>query len=284
MPASCAALPAEMSTNRFDPLAAAWEDHAAVAEEAGRRLLERLDGLRFEPDRILELGCATGVQCRALGERFPRARIIGLDHSAAMLSRARRRRGWWRPRFELLQADLEALPLAEASVDLVYANISLNWSGDPTRALAGLRRVLRPGGLVLIALLGPDTLRETGLKKDLALKILPDVQQLGGLLIGAGFSEPVLDTDWLTTTHSSTETLVTELLGSGLLGAGSPNPGDPGAAAGSAEEPGRPGQIAVSWEIVSASAWAPQPGQPMRGPAGEEVSIPVDRIGVRRRS
>lgn len=265
-----------MSANRFDPLAAAYDQHAAVAEETGQRLLERLDGLRFEPDRVLELGCATGRQCRALHQRFGRAHVIGLDHSSAMLARARRRRGWWRPRFDLLRGDLEALPLADASMDLVYANLSLNWSHDPQQALAGMRRILRPGGLLLVALFGPDTLGESDHKAELALQLLPDVQQLGGMLVAAGFCEPVLDTDWLTTTHSSASALASELLGTGLLN------DDKGKAVERPDDGAR--QVAVRWEVVSASAWAPEPGQPIRGGFGEEASIPVGSIGVRRRS
>lgn len=278
-----------MSADRFDPLAAAYDDHAAVAAEAGKRLLERLDGLRFEPERILELGCATGRHCRALRQRFGRAHIVGLDHSTAMLDLARRRRGRWRPRFDLLRADFETLPLASASVDLVYANLSLNWARNPQRALAALRRVMRPGGLALVSVFGPDTLAENELKKELALRLLPDVQQLGALLVGAGFSEPVLDTDWLTTTHSARARLIAELRGTGLIGSGdaarqgqSPVKDEE---ADSAEAPAdSPGSHALSWEIVSASAWAPDAGQPIRGERGEEASVPVGSIGIRRRS
>jgi malonyl-CoA O-methyltransferase len=273
--------PITMLPNRFDPLAAAYEDHAVVETEAGRRLLERLDGLRFSPARVLDIGCATGQTCQALHDRFGQAQIIGLDHSAAMLRQARRKRGFWRPRFELLQADLEALPLADASVDMVYANLSLGWSGDPQRALTGLRRVLRPGGLILLSLLGPDTLRQTGLEPELTLRLLPDVQQLAAMLIGAGFSEPVLDTDWLTATYSSRTSLVNELRGNGLL---DPNGDDPDLLSATQDSSPRPGALSVELEIVSASAWAPDPGQPIRGAFGDEVSIPASRIGIRRRS
>lgn len=268
-----------MSPNPFDPLASDYEKHAGVAAEAGKRLLERLDGLRFVPESILDMGCATGQTCRALHLRFGRARIIGLDRSAAMLAKARRGRGFWRPKFELLQADFEDLPLVEASIDMVYANLSLSWSNDPQRTLVGLRRALRPGGLLLLSLFGPDTLGRTGLEPDLTLRLRPHVQQLAAWLIEAGFSEPVLDTDWLTATYSSRASLMTELQGSGLLDAKIAQGRQPANG-----NPPAPGALAVDWEIVSASAWAPEAGQPVRGAFGDEVSIPVSSIGVRRRS
>ena len=255
-------------------LAKHYDRHAAVAAEAGHRLIERLDGLRFEPEIIVELGCATGQRLRALHDRFAQARIIGIDYSDAMLTQARRRRGWWRPRFDLLQGDLLNLPLAADSVDMVYANLTLSWAGDLPKALLEMRRILKPNGLALVSMLGPDTLGDSDFRNFLLPRLLVDVQALGSELVKAGFYEPVLDTDWLTTSHSSLATLESELLAAGLL-----------------RSPDHEQQIwtnssgstTAQWEIVSASAWAPVPGQPVRGLHGEEVSIPVENIGRRQR-
>lgn len=258
----------------FDRLAKTYTDHAAVPAEAGARLLERLDGLRFAPARILELGCADGRHCLALHQRYPAARIIGLDSSAGMLCRARRRRGIWKRRFELLRGDFHALPLAGEQFDLVFANLSLSWARDALESLKAARRVLRPGGLFLGSVYGPDTLAELGDEFRLSAAFRPDVQALGSLLVRAGFLEPVLDTDWITTTHSSLETLLAEARGMGVVNHEATSAGRP---------EGSP-LTRATWEIVGASAWAPEPGQPSRSGTGEEVSIPIDRIGRRRRS
>ena len=263
-----------MVSDCFKDIAQRYEKNAAVAEEAGRRLLERLDGLRFEPDTIAELGCATGRQLTALHQRYPKASLTGLDRSVAMLQQAARRKGWWRPRFQLLQADAAALPLAEASVDLIYMNLTPSWCADAEGILSDVRRALRPGGLLLTSALGPDTLRESINRQALLIDWMTDVQGLGGALVRAGFSEPVLDTDWLTTTHSSPQALLSELRGAGIL------PEDQKI---EKLEPEESGTIAVEWEIVSASAWAPDAGHPIRSPQGEEISIPVGQIGRRRR-
>ena len=256
-------------TATFDRIAPDYEQHAALATEAGRRLLERLDGLRFEPRRIVEVGCADGRHCLALREQFPGASIVGLDLSGGMLRLARRRRGRWRRRFELLRADAAALPLADDSADFVFANLTLAWCDEPSAVLESARRVLRPGGLFLGSVFGPDTLAETKPQTALNLPTRADVQALGSLLVSAGFREPVLDTDWIQTTYSSTDSLTAELRGLGMLGMD-------GA---SLEQ----GTTALTWEIVSASAWAPEPGQPVRSGQGEEISIPVEQIRRRRR-
>ncbi len=270
----------------FDRLAEHYESHAALQTEVAERLLSRLDGLRFEPSRIVDIGCADGRQCQALHQRFPKARVIGIDLSTGMLSQAKARRRWWRRNFELLRADGSHLPLAEDSVDLIYANLSLGWLDDVEAALRCWRRVLCPGGLALLSTYGPDTLRpqRARLTPPAAFSLLPDVQRLGTLLVRAGFTEPVLDTDWITTVFPSPEALLAELRGCGLLpartrGLGKRMHKSPLQANGesSAES------CRAVWEIVSASVWAPEPGQPVRGAAGEEVSVPVDTIRVRRR-
>lgn len=264
-----------MATDAFIDLAKHYDRHAAVAAEAGDRLIERLDGLRFEPEIIVELGCATGQQLRALRDRFAPAKIIGIDCSGAMLNQARGRRGWWRPRFYLLQGNLLNVPLAADSVDMIYANLTLSWAGDLPTALLEMRRVLKPGGLALVSILGPDTLGESEFRDHLLPRLLVDVQALGSELVKAGFSEPVLDTDWLRTSHSSFARLESELLAAGLLR----SPGDGQQIQTSSSE-----STTAQWEIVSASAWAPVAGQPVRGLHGEEVSIPVESIGRRQRS
>lgn len=271
----------------FDHRAADYAAHAVVQAEAAARLLERLDGLSFQPQRVLEIGCADGRQCAALHRRWPKARIIGLDASAGMLKQARQRRRWWRRDFELLRADGSRLPLADGSIDLVYANLSLGWLGDVHAALLDWRRVLRSGGLLLASVYGPDTLRDWRMRIGLhsTMMSLPDVQAFGSALVRAGFSEPVLDTDWLTTVHANPSALLAELRGGALLPAAAPGLGRALQRAINqrldADVP--EAECRAAWEIVSASAWAPEPGQAIRRQGGEEASIPVSAIGIRRR-
>ena len=284
--------PRPFASRLFDRLAPGYERHAGVQTEVAARLLERLDGLRFQPRRILEIGCADGRQCQALQARFAKAHVMGLDCSRGMLQQARSRQRWWcgwRRRFSLLRADGAQLPLADGCVDLIYANLSLAWLGDLQAALGEWRRVLRPGGLLLAAVFGPDTLSDwrSRLPPDRQLPALPDVQQVGAMLVQAGFFEPVLDTDWITTVHADQTALIAELRGGGLL---------PAASAGLAGQARRQIMAALldrapvsdpacraHWEIVSASAWSPDPGQPIRSAAGEVASVPLSAIGIRRR-
>jgi malonyl-CoA O-methyltransferase len=86
-------------------------------------------------------------------QRFPAAELIALDFAPAMLRRHP-------PGLALpLCADLEHLPLADASVDAIWSSYALQWCA-PRRALPELARSLRPGGQLWIATLGPGTLHE----------------------------------------------------------------------------------------------------------------------------
>ncbi len=280
----------------FSRAASTYDRHAALAAEIGQRLIERLDGLRFEAEVIADFGCATGRQSLALHKRYPGARLLALDSSQAMLTEARRRRGWWKRRFELVCGEIESLPLAADCLDLAFVNLSLHGCIAIDQALTSLRRVLRPGGLLLLSVPGLDTLKELRLAwqqiepESTRIMRFTDAQRLGSALTRAGFAEPVLDTDWLQTRHDTPHDLLNTLKRSGFANTDADRPRGlthpqclgrvlEALVAQAAERD----SLTASWEVVYASAWAPEHGQPIRGDQGEEVSVPISKIGIRRR-
>ena len=97
-------------------------------------------------ESAVDAGCGTGRLTTGLLARLPRGRVVGLDLSMAMLRTARDTVGTAGGRFATVQADLLALPLAPASVDLVLSTATFHWVLDHERLFAGIARVLRPGG------------------------------------------------------------------------------------------------------------------------------------------
>jgi SAM-dependent methyltransferase len=102
---------------------------------------------------VLDVGCGAGIDtllaARAVG---PQGRVIALDMTPAMLERTSRHAAEAGLGNVEVQAGLmEALPLAEASVDVVVTNGVLNLSTRKSRALAEMLRVLRPGGRLALA-------------------------------------------------------------------------------------------------------------------------------------
>lgn len=116
-----------------------------------------------------------------------------------MLARAARHARWPR-RFARVAGDAGALPLRTGSVDLVYSNLALAFFVAPDAALAEVRRVLAPDGLMLFSSFGPGTLAElraSWAAADGAVHVheFIDMHDLGSALARAGFAEPVLDVE-----------------------------------------------------------------------------------------
>ncbi len=182
-------------------------------------MLARLPLIRLTPRWILDAGCGTGEASGRLPRYYPKARVIALDLSLAMLMRARRRgRPFRRP--YLLAADLARLPLATGSIDLVYSNLTLPWI-EATTSLTELRRVMAGGGLLMFATLGPATLQELRAARAAVDNVphvapFPDLHSLGDTLLARGFAEPVLDTERLTLTYPDLDGLLADLRGMGL--------------------------------------------------------------------
>jgi SAM-dependent methyltransferase len=129
----------------------AWSyDAVAALVSAGRWRAWALTGLTFAGGRTLELGCGTGNLQQALAAT-PGIAPIGLDRSPQMLGLARRKRRRSHEPSSLLRADARAIPLREATVDSVVATFPSEYIAD-RGTVAEIRRVLRPGGHVAVAL------------------------------------------------------------------------------------------------------------------------------------
>jgi trans-aconitate methyltransferase len=96
--------------------------------------------------RVLEVGCGVGAQTVHLVAGSPGAHLTCIDVSAQSLAQARLRA----PSAEFHQADLFALPFADGAYDHLFVCFVLEHLEDPVRALAGLRRLLAPGGTITV--------------------------------------------------------------------------------------------------------------------------------------
>ena len=120
-------------------------------EDAVRRRRIVRDALAAAPgERIADVGCGPGFYCAELAEDVgPGGSVTGVDASEAMLALARRRCAAL-PNVELRQGDATAVPLPDVSADAAISVQVQEYVEDVGSALAELRRVLRPGGRVLV--------------------------------------------------------------------------------------------------------------------------------------
>ena len=115
---------------------------------------------------ILDAGCGSGTNIPLLSARLaaaPSSRIVGVDIAVAMLQQAERAT-LKTPRHahaaQFVCGDLERLPLAASTFDIVFSSAALQWCNDTACGMREFRRVLRGGGLLLAATYGPATLHE----------------------------------------------------------------------------------------------------------------------------
>jgi malonyl-CoA O-methyltransferase len=270
----------------FERAADGYDAVAVLQREMTDRLLERLDYVRLQPRRVLDLGCGTGYAVDALYRRYRGAQVTALDFALPMLLKARRRGGWLR-RPLCVCADAERLPLADGAADLVVSNATLQWFNDPAEAFAECLRVLSPGGLFMFATFGPDTLKElrsawSSVDGDTHISPFPDMHDLGDALVRARFADPVMDAERLTLTYTRLADLMTDLKG---LGARNATAGRPRGLTGprrlaaveqAYEAHRRDGRLPASYEVVYGHAWAPAQ-KPMAG----GIAVPVSAIGRR---
>jgi ubiquinone/menaquinone biosynthesis C-methylase UbiE len=169
----------------FDRNARQWDELARTLlplPEYRQRLLELVP----EGSSVLEVGIGTGGLLDELATRA--RRVIGVDHSPAMLEEARRRlTNGGVEGVELRLGEMTHLPLPDTAVECVIANMVLHHAADPPAVLAEMRRVLAPGGRLVIADLARHE-REAA-REQLADQWLGfEEEELSGWLKGAGFS------------------------------------------------------------------------------------------------
>ena len=160
----------ERVARAFSRAAPRYDDLASAQRDIGETLWQTLPE---SAQHVLDLGCGTGYWTQRLAEHYPDAAITGLDLAPGMLAHAQAQYG---DAIRWQQGDAAALPLSDASVDLVFSNLAIQWCPDIGAVMQELARVLAPGGQARITTLLPGTLSEvaTAWQRPEALLQTPD--------------------------------------------------------------------------------------------------------------
>jgi malonyl-CoA O-methyltransferase len=287
-------LPAKRDIGRaFAHAAHTYDAHAFLQREIANRLLERLDYVKLAPERVLDLGSGTGYFTQKLRHRFTDATLTSIDLAFEMLAVARaqlpetpvlaRLLGRTRKN-NFVCGDAESLPLASATMDAVFSNLTLQWC-DVQKVSLDVHRVLKPQGLFMFTTFGPDTLKELRaafrkIDDRPHVNDFVDMHDIGDMLVGAGFADPVMDQETITLTYTDLKSMLRELKGIGAHNV------LPGRATGlmpkshwqqliAAYETYRVAdRLPSTWEVVYGHAW--KPAVTKRKTVDGAQSIPLD--------
>lgn len=263
-----------------------YERVAKVQKEIGSRLFERLQYLKIAPRRILDLGCGPGFFSKELALLYPKAQIVGMDLSFAMLEQARKKQGW-RRKWPLVSADMQKMPFATGAFDLVFANQVIHWSSSLGMVFRELNRVMNVNGCLMFTTLGPDTFKELQTAWSAAnqyahVNEFVDMHDIGDCLIAEHFMDPVIDMELLSIHY---ETLPQLLLALKTQGVRNINPkrnhGLTGKSAWKQFEAQyatmrtTTGKYPLTYEVVYGQAWK---GAQRKMEQGIETWIPVSRV------
>ena len=295
-----------MSSERpptIDPIAAARWQAAAPAlspwlhEEVARRMEDRLQWIRQAPTSWCHWDALRGgLQAHALvSARYPEARCQVFESAAHCepVVRQALAKPWWSLSRWSAASPQWGRP-ADASVQMLWANMALHTAADPQALIAQWHRALAVDGYLMFSCLGPDTLRElhgvyAALGWPPAGHAFTDMHDWGDMLVHAGFAEPVMDMERITLTFATPERLVQELreLGCNLHPDRFPSLRGRrwrdklyAVLAERLADPQQGGQLALTFEIIYGHAFKPAPR--VRMDSSSTVSLQDMRLMLRK--
>lgn len=246
---------------RRDRAAAHFADAAFIRDWMLEGILERLDAVRRDFTKVLDLGCFDGSFVPPVG-----ARVTRIDAGARFAAMAGG-----------LQGEEDQPHFPEASFDLVIAAGSLDTVNDLPGALSLIRRALRPDGLFLGAFLGGSTLSTLRSVLLEAEAERPAARTSTCGCTRAGFALPVADVETLSVRYASLFDLVRDLrgmAGTSLLPSSPPLSRETvaRAAAGFAARADAEGRTIERFDTIFLTGWAPDPSQPQPARRGSATA------------
>lgn len=277
---------------RRERVATGARHHDFLLSRVADDLAERLAFIKRTFPLAADIGAHHGLLSQRIRGVAGVERVIIVERSLRLLGREGLR----------VVADEEALPFADASLDLAVSGLSLQLVNDLPGTLVQIRRALKPDGLLLASLLGGATLkelREAWLVAEAELtggaspRVAPfaDVRDLGALSQRAGFALPVVDSETVTVSYASPLALMRELKAMGASNVLSARRRAPvtrrlllRAAQVYAERfAAADGRVPATFEILTLTAWAPHESQPKPLRPGSAQARLADALGVEER-
>ncbi|MFW5431648.1 MAG: malonyl-ACP O-methyltransferase BioC [Methylophilaceae bacterium] len=259
----------------FDRAANTYDAAAVLQKLVRDEMFSRLDLIKVSPQKILDLGCGTGHGSHLLQKRFKSAQVFSLDLAFAMLERTYAEQPLLKRALgskKLICADIENLPVTNASMDLVWSNLALQWCNDLDKSFTEIARTLKPNSLFIFSTFGPDTLKElraasnNGKAPNHQTRVsrFIDMHDIGDALTRNGFNAPVLDVERYTLTYDNVRSVMVDLKSIGANNAtqgrvrGLTGKGFLKSLVAQYEQFRVDGKLPATFEVVYGHAWTPE--------------------------
>jgi malonyl-CoA O-methyltransferase len=234
-----------MPTPSTVPSAASRTIPQFLALEIARRMAEKLEIVRLQPKKIGHLG---ELNLSVLSSYYPEADHHCFDPRFSSNTLAQLFKKITRQHFYRYQVPPD---IGATDFDLLWSNLELHLQNDPVALMKNWNSKLKPEGLMMFSYLGPDTGKELAklFRNDYLLRNAGslDMHDVGDGLMQAGFSEPVMDMEYLTLSYDDPHLLCKEAFNLGLLT--SPESVEHLIPAES--------KLTITLEVVYGHAWAP---------------------------
>lgn len=268
----------------FDRAANTYDAAAVLQTLVREEMFSRLDLIKVKPSNILDAGCGTGYGSFTLQKRFKIAQVFSLDLAFGMLQKTHAQQSvinkLLRPK-RLICADIENLPIADNSMDMVWSNLALQWCNDLDKSFTEISRLLKPDSLFMFSTFGPDTLKELRVatsNDETHVSRFIDMHDIGDALTRNGFNAPVLDVERYTLTYDDVRSVMVDLKSIGAnnatqgRGRGLAGKGFLTALAAQYEQFRVDGKLPATFEVIYGHAWTPKTPQYSSQDLGDGVS------------
>tara|TARA_B100001063_G_scaffold211140_1_gene209251 strand:- start:916 stop:1737 length:822 start_codon:yes stop_codon:yes gene_type:complete len=196
----------------FSNKAHTYDAQSFVQKDVNKRLLSRLDLVKHTKKDILEIGSGTGSLSNDIQNKYERVKVVSLDLSYGM-SKIHKSKN---PDAMCLTATGENPPFKAQAFDTILSSLTLHWCNVDSDLFSRYLNLLKPEGLLLYTVAGPDTFKEfkncpQEIYNKLRFNRFLDMHHYGDFMLSANFKDPVVDNELITLEFSSLELLLKSL-------------------------------------------------------------------------
>ena len=195
--------------NSFSKRAATYDSQSFIQKEVNNRLIERLGLIKHPKSKILDIGSGTGKLSQAIEEKYPSVNVTSIDMSLEMMQVHKEKNH----NAKCVLGDAENLPFKLSSFDTILSSLTLHWCTIDSNLFLDFFKLLKPQGLLLFSVSGPDTFKEfkkcpVNILEKLRFNDFLDMHHYGDFLLNAKFKDPVVDNEQITLEFPTFEQLL----------------------------------------------------------------------------